>query len=481
MNIQQIVNIGGFIMLTILEILIILANIPVLLWALFPVKRVPRFLDFMPLASVVFLVLHLFIDNEPVKLRFIPLYIFTITMFLITIKRIFRHSPNQPERRVLGTVGRIFGLITLVICVLIPTFVLPFYSLPEPTGKFNVGTVIYDFTDKNRIETLSKEKGKSREIAVQFWYPSDKTGSKPLYDISGAPISKAQRNYPVLIFSHGAFGMRMSNASTFRELASHGYIVASIDHTYHSFYTSFANGSSTPVNIDFLNSAIAASADDLSPKETFEITHDWLELRKADINLVIDSLKSEDFGIKDEILKGHMDLTKIGLFGHSLGGATAAQVARQRDDVSAAIVIDGTMIGDIIGLSNDNKEIITDESYNKPLMQMYNSSFQNQEAKETSYLPNINAYNNAKDAAYSLCIKDSGHLNFTDLPRISPFLAGMLGVGTVDSLKSIEIVNAYSLAFFDQHVKGQPSSLIDEVVSNNEIEFDKRIPMAIGN
>jgi len=70
-------------MLTILEVFIILSNIPVLVWALLPVKRVSRIIDFMPLASVVFLVMHLFIDNEPVRLRFIPLYIFTITMFLI--------------------------------------------------------------------------------------------------------------------------------------------------------------------------------------------------------------------------------------------------------------------------------------------------------------------------------------------------------------------------------------------------------------
>lgn len=235
-------------MLTILEILIIVANIPVLVWALLPVKRVPRFLDFMPLASVFFLILHLFIDNEPVRLRFIPIYIFTITVFLVTIVRIFRHNPNQPKRRMLAAIGRLSGLLALAICILIPTLVLPFYSLPEPTGDFNVGTVVCDFTDKNRIETFSKEEGKSREIAVQFWYPTDRTGSEPLYDISNAPVSTLQQDYPVLIFSHGAFGIRKSNASAFRELASHGYIVASIDHTYHAFYTAFTDGRNIPVN-----------------------------------------------------------------------------------------------------------------------------------------------------------------------------------------------------------------------------------------
>jgi dienelactone hydrolase len=467
-------------MLTILEILIILLNIPILVWALLPVKRIPRFIDFMPLASVIFLVLHLFIDNEPVRLRFIPLYIFTITMFLITIVRIFRYNSSQPRRRVLAVVGNIFGLLVLAICVLIPTVVLPFYSLPEPTGNFNVGTVISDFTDVNRIEAFSKEEGKARKIAVQFWYPSDKTGSKLLYDISNAPISASQQNYPVLIFSHGAFGMRMSNASTFRELASHGYIVASIDHTYQAFYTAFADGEGIPVNTEFLKDAMKVQTDNISSEESFKITQDWLKLRTADISLVIDHLKSGELGTSGEILKGHMDLTNIGLFGHSLGGAAAAQVGREREDVSAAIVIDGTMIGDIIALNSDNTEIITDESYSKPLMQMYGSLFQKEEAKATSYLPNINAFNNAMDASYSLWIKDSGHLNFTDLPRISPFLSKMLGVGTIDSFECIKIVNAYSLAFFDQHIKGQPSSLLDGTTGYKEVEFEKRIPAGTG-
>lgn len=461
-------------MLTILEILLILANILVIMWPLLPVKRIFKFIDFMPFASVAFLVLHLFIDNEPVRLRFIPIYIFTITMFLIAMVRTFRHDHNKQKPRKLAIIGRIFGMMILVICVLIPTVVLPFNSLPEPTGNFNVGTVVCDFTDKNRVETFAKEEGKLRKVAVQFWYPSDKTGEETLYDISGAPISESQKDYPVLIFSHGAFGMRMSNASTFRELASHGYIVASIDHTYQAFYTAFSDGEGTPVNMEFLNDAMKVQNDSVPVEESFKITHDWLKLRTADIELVIDSLKSGQIGTSGELLKGHMDLTNIGLFGHSLGGAGAAQVCRQRDDVKAAIVIDGTMIGDITGLNNDNTEIITNESFNKPLMLMYGSLYQQQEAKETSYQPNIKAFNNTVSDAYSLCIKDSGHLNFTDLPRISPVLAGMLGVGNIDSLECIKIVNSYSLAFFNKHIKDQPSSLLDSIASNKDIEFNKK-------
>lgn len=462
-------------MLTILEMLIILANIPVLVWPLLPVKRIPRFLDFMPLASVVFLILHLFIDNEAVRIRFIPIYIFTVAFFLINIVRIFRHNPNQPRRRIVPVIGRVFSFLLLTVSVLVPTVVLPFYSLPQPTGNFSVGTVVCDFIDSNRIETLSKEAGKPRELAVQFWYPTDNTGSKAQDEIIGAPISESLQNYPVLIFSHGAFGMRKSNASTFRELASHGYIVASIDHTYHSFYTSFTDRRGVLVNNQFLNDAIGATVGDIQGEKAFEITHEWLNVRIADMNFVIDSLEAGKLKGEGALLDGHMDLTKIGLFGHSLGGAAAAEVSKNRDDVKAAIVMDGTMIGDITGVSN-NKDIITKERFSKPLMLMYNSSYEEQEAKETSYMPNISAFNNSTKAAYSLCIKNSGHLNFTDLPRISPFLASKLGIGTIDSLECIKVVNSYCLAFFDQYIKGQSSLILDGEPVNNEVEFEKHIP-----
>lgn len=467
-------------MLTFLEILIIILNIPVIIWPLISKKKAPRYIDFMPLVAVCALILHLLIDKNTIIVRVMPLYIFTITGFLVSIPRIFKHNSKESKRTVLAYIGSISKVFLLGVCVSVPTIIIPFHSLPQPSGNFNVGTTVVDFTDSNRMEALSS-KGGNRKIAVQFWYPSDRQGSEVKYDIKNAPMSVAKEEYPLIIFSHGAFGMRMSNASTCRELASHGYIVASIDHTYQAFYTSFADGKVAIVNNNFLNEAIGVQIDDIKGEKAFDITHGWLDLRDKDIELVINNLKSGDFNTTGEILKGHMDLNNIGLFGHSLGGAASADVARIREDVKAVIVIDGTMIGDIKGLNSDNSEIITEEKFTKPLMLMYSSLFQQEEAKKTSYLPNIKAYDNATNYAYSLCIKDSGHLNFTDLPRISPFLAQKLGVGTVDSFKCIKLVNDYTLAFFDKHIKGESRSLLEGDVQNEQVEFSKRIPEVTAN
>jgi len=61
-------------------------------------------------------------------------------------------------------------------------------------------------------------------VNVGFWYPKETAGT-----------------YPLLFFSHGTFGIKDSNNSAFEELASHGYVVCSVDHPGHSFYTKSAD------------------------------------------------------------------------------------------------------------------------------------------------------------------------------------------------------------------------------------------------
>ncbi|MFD2881538.1 hypothetical protein ACFTAO_45695 [Paenibacillus rhizoplanae] len=79
---------------------------------------------------------------------------------------------------------------------------------------------------------------------VEFWYPGH-----------------AEGKYPLIVFSHGAFGVRESNASTFTELASHGYVVVSIDHPYHSFYTQGADGKVTMVNAEYMREVNDSNKD----------------------------------------------------------------------------------------------------------------------------------------------------------------------------------------------------------------------------
>ena len=107
-------------------------------------------------------------------------------------------------------------MLLLVVIAVTPALIFPQYKLPKMTGKHEVATVNYTYTDQSRIETFTNT-GENRKVNVEFWYPKDAGGK-----------------YPLVVFSHGAFGMKTSNTSTFMELASNGYVVCSIDHPYHS-------------------------------------------------------------------------------------------------------------------------------------------------------------------------------------------------------------------------------------------------------
>jgi dienelactone hydrolase len=320
-------------------------------------------------------------------------------------------------------------------CILIAFLILPGILFPQfrpvaSTGTYAVETQSVTLTDTSRADPFSAA-GDARKLTVQFWYPNTDDG---------------QRTFPLVVFSHGSFGYRGSNLSTFEDLASNGYVVCSIDHTYHAFFSKHTDGSTTLVNTDFLNDAVNITNNTYDERTTYEKTHEWLDLRTADMGFVLDQIRTNASGLIPNEVASRMDLDRIGLFGHSLGGAAAAQLGRERTDVSAVIVIDGTMIGEEIGFEN-GKSILETKPYPVPLLNLYNESHY-----EGTEYNNMSASAIAVEA-YDVVIRGAGHLNFTDLPLFSPTLARMLGTGEVDSRYCIETMNHSVLEFFNYTLK----------------------------
>jgi predicted dienelactone hydrolase len=143
----------------------------------------------------------------------------------------------------------------------------------------------------------------------------------------------------------------------------------------------------------------------------------------GDMNLVLnDILDKVEISDSDQVY--HLiDANKIGVFGHSLGGATAAEIGRERKDIDAAIVIDGTMLGEEVDFEN-GKVILNDTPYPIPLLNIYNESHFEDAMQNAGTYDNMVATANAVDAR-QVVVRGAGHLNFTDLPMFSPFLAGL--------------------------------------------------------
>lgn len=255
---------------------------------------------------------------------------------LQTAHSIFKaYVEKERPVKVIGQIMRPLGNLFLYCFALTPAILFPQYTEPQVTGSYTVTTSQYTWTDESRIETYS-DTGENRSITVKFWYPTE-AGS-----------------YPLVVFSHGSTGVIDSNTSTFTELASNGYVVASIGHPYQAMMVEDVNGNITPIDMEFLNQVMGDNGKDTPEhnKAVYEMSQEWMAIRTADMNFVIDTTltkhANEEAGPFSSI-----NPEKLGLFGHSLGGATAVGMGRQRTDIDAVIDLEGTMLTEYTGFEND--------------------------------------------------------------------------------------------------------------------------------
>ena len=368
--------------------------------------------------------------------RWMGLFLLLTVLALFSVLYFVRRTKKERQYRGHRVVFSFIGGCLLVSFCILPGVLFPQFTEVAPTGSFDVATKSITLVDESRPDPFFPS-GENRKLTVQFWYPA-------IEENTGA--------FPLVIFSHGAFGFRGSNRSTFEDLASNGYVVCSIDHSHHAFFAQHADGSSTPVNLDFLNDAVNITNGLYDEKTSFDKTHEWLALRTADMNFVLDEILHNESGKMPEDLSSLIDPDKIGLSGHSLGGATAAQLGRERRDVDAVAVLDGTMFGEEVAFENGSA-VLNEHPYPVPLLNLYNDGHYNDAQAQGLSYDNLSASAHAVEA-YDVVIRGSGHLNFTDLPLFSPALARIMGTGQVDSRYCIETLNQIVLEFFNHTLKG---------------------------
>ena len=161
----------------------------------------------------------------------------------------------KKKKKALKIVGIVFGCfaaLILLAIILIPKLLFTDYEGLPTTGPYHVKMASAILVDENRLETFETD-GSKREVPTYFYYPETENAS--------------EKEFPLIIFSHGAFGYYQSNTSTYMELASNGYVVISLDHPYHSFFTKDTAGNTIIVNPKFLQEVMYISEEESSEQE----------------------------------------------------------------------------------------------------------------------------------------------------------------------------------------------------------------------
>ncbi len=224
-------------------------------------------------------------------------------------------------------------------------------TLPAPTGPFAVGRRSFTWRDTTRADLLAPDPTAARELLVWVWYPAVATPTSKVADylpaewvkvvqrrprghrldrvrahaLDGAPVADAQPSYPLLIFSPGLGNIPTNYTALIEDVVSYGYVVVAVAHPY-----------STP-EVVFPDGRVVRDAESRLPFRYESV----LTVLAADLLSVLDHVtQAHDRG---DAFFVHVDPRRVGAFGHSFGGAAAAQALAFDPRFKAGMDLDGSI------------------------------------------------------------------------------------------------------------------------------------------
>ena len=398
------------------------------------------------------------------------------------------------------------GVLGLVVSLVLP-IILPVFRFLQPSGPYEIGTLTYHWVDADRPELFSADPVARRELMVQVWYPAQGELSSPsapyvqdadalasalarqrhLPELTfghlkyvttnatpSAPVADDKPSYPVLILLEGLTGFRQMNTFQVEELVSHGYIVAAIDQPYAAAVVVFPDGRQIAgLSLDQMKALIRPSLSPVEKAPTLNgraLEKGIIPYLAQDTIFTLGQLAALNQADPNGILTGRLDMQRIGIFGVSLGGIVVGEACRLEPRLRACLVMDAPMPAAVVhaGLPQPNMWITRDSE----TMQLEGWP----QAEIDEHLTTMRAvFERLTGDGYFVRAPGMFHANLTDIPRWSPLWSWLGVTGPIDGERAHSIINAYSLAFFDRHLKGRSAALLDGPAEQYpEILFEAR-------
>ena len=456
-----------------LEILIPVTLALYILWPFFTGRENPRLVTLIPILTAALIGAHLLIEGY--RWQMIPLYALAGIILLTALPELSRPATGEFRRLSWAAAGLLGTLILLAASTALPVL-LPVPNVSTPSGPYPVGTQTFVLTDESRRELYSRL-DEPRKFMLQVWYPAN-----PNSDTSHAPwmndapifareiakffelpeffldhlelvqtpayqnaqLKPSNSAYPVVIFSHGWSGFAAQNTGQALELASRGYIVAAVQHTYGAIVTIFPDGEIAYNNPNAL-------PDDVPENEYDQAAHILAEQWASDIGFALDFFEEESTDPDSQFFTT-IDLEAVGVFGHSTGGGAAIQFCGTDSRCKSVLGMDPFM--------TPVSEQVLENGIPQPAFFMFSQAWVDiVDSKNNRLFKRF--YANLDPSTRVIGIQGTTHYDFSDLPMLSP-IASRLGLkGPLNGERVIEITNAYLIDFFNLTLKGQPTDLFD--------------------
>lgn len=327
-------------------------------------------------------------------------------------------------------------------------------AVPAPTGPDPVGTRTLSFTDPKRTDPYLAS-GTQRELSVRFWYPAAASAARDcqpaeyaapsvwkyyaqLVRVAPFPVKTNScwnapvdaGSHPLVLFTPGYTATATDYTFLAEELASRGYVVASVNHTYEATAVQLANGKlARSVVGSHLGGPTRGDAGSLSSA---------VSIRLLDLKSVLDHIEHLNAS-GDSPFAGRLDMTRIVFAGHSLGGLTAFLGSGFEPRITAVVMLDGFMPAELGSATS------------KPVLMIVGD-------REQFAPGECRLWNNLAGPRTAVSLRGVEHVAFSDWIWLT---SRSVQAGPMGPERTMQAVRDYVAAFLDANVRGEsPSGLL---------------------
>ncbi|MFF6772394.1 alpha/beta hydrolase family protein [Streptomyces sp. NPDC012637] len=333
-------------------------------------------------------------------------------------------------------------------------------ELPAPTGRSGVGTSVLHLVDRSRTDPWVPE-ADGRELMVTLHYPAARkahgrpapyaTEQEARLLLQGVGVTDpasvralagmgthsatnarpAPGRHPLVVLSPGFGVPRFTLTAIAVELASRGYVVASVDHAYETSGTAVPDGR--------VLTCVACKALEEGRAKGTDVT----AARAADVRFVLDRITGPHAAWP---YARSIDRSRIGMAGHSIGGASAATAMLADRRIDAGVNMDGSFWDTLPAGGLGDRPFLflgTDDETHRP------------GGEDASWDRTWQALDGWKRW---LTVAGADHFTFSDAPVIQRHFG--LPAGPIPADRALTVTRAYLAAFFDEHLKGVPQPLL---------------------